>query len=356
MPEPVPTLPRRLLSTIGAWSIALLVLTSLIGLSVRLRALPGSLLLNLANIQLERTWPAPVYATVEPLLEQSLAWYPGNAAAHRALGTVYARSGRPELARPEFEASLKADPGNAMSHYELAALFRSANEIEAARREWRLAGAYGPLILDIWESGLADLEKNELDKAEKAFRDVTELAGQRKDRHWASEGFRALGNVYSLRGDMGMAVTSYAKALEFEQNPLAMVQLGQLYARKTDSQDQAVTLIQEALALKPHDYFIRLALADTYRDLKQYESGARAYLKALQFAPRGDGLAARGGVSCLIQADRASQAIALAKTLIHRVPTDPELHGLLGEAYTRTGQTELAEFENLQAQRLRRGQ
>jgi serine/threonine-protein kinase len=212
------------------------------------------------------------------LAERAVALNGFLASARVSLGLVYTSLGRLDEATREIEKAIQLEPGNADAQYALGRLYEARTQLDLAEAAYQRALALRPdrQFYDVLGTLYQRTGRSAL--AVEAFQDSIRLAPD------GPLGYRNLGAVYYLQGDLAQAATQFQKALEIEPEPSLYSALGTLYFAQ-GLYPQAVQAFEQALELPggANDYRLWGNLGDAFRFLPKGGAQAReAYSRALQ--------------------------------------------------------------------------
>lgn len=167
----------------------------------------------MALIRDRKTGPARVR------LRNHLNLHPDDAQACFLFGLTYHREKKYGEARPWFVQALQKDPNYAVSHYFLGWTLYYLGELKLSQREFDAYLLTNPTEHDShFALGLIRLDEDDLDGAERLFKQAIELVQQQEpdDKAALSRGKARLGEVYErqnrlneARSELEQAVTIY---------------------------------------------------------------------------------------------------------------------------------------------------
>ena len=154
-------------------------------------------------------------------------------------------------------------------------------------------------------------------------------------------GFRMLGKLEQLQGQLSAAGQAFDRALGFSTNdPLLWVDIGRL-RYVGGEQLQAVDAAERALAIAPGNVRALEFRAQLIRDQFGLQVAMPWYERALEEAP--DDLALLGGYAATLgELGRASEMLIVTRKMIELSPRDPQAFYLQAVLAARAGKSELA--------------
>lgn len=157
--------------------------------------------------------PEPL-ALAEENLKAALEKKPQFADALSALGDVYLKTGRPDLARTKWEEAIKINSRFEPAYLSLARFYRSQREYDKAIEKYNRAISLKPkgVAVRYLELGLTYMDIDNLDKAEDAFN-----RAKRYDSKLAMAYYK-LGQVHAKRGEATKAVSLYRTGRKYDPN------------------------------------------------------------------------------------------------------------------------------------------
>ena len=206
----------------------------------------------------------------------------------------------------------------------------------AAEAELRRALQAGASKTDVAASmGEALLLQGQLSKAR------VWLAPGQFARGREAYGFRMLGKLEQLQGQLSAAGQAFDRALGFSTNdPLLWVDIGRL-RYVGGEQLQAIDAAERALAIAPGNVRALEFRAQLIRDQFGLQVAMPWYERALEEAP--DDLALLGGYAATLgELGRASEMLIVTRKMIELSPRDPQAFYLQAVLAARAGKSELA--------------
>jgi len=246
------------------------------------------------------------------------------------LARVHFASGDYEKARNACRPLVAKAPANPFSNLCMAQAFlvwrraaRAAEYVEKAR-------AADPALLEVYQVQ-GDLKRIEGDAAagEAAYRKVLSQRPNDPDAQFG------LGSLYLIKPDPEAAAKAFRAALiEAPDWPEALYELGRL-----SSGDEAIQLLQRALAARPSWAEARLALGEARLANGDLAQAERLFREALKLAPNLALAHARLGVALETQGDLGRAEVELQRGL-QGVPNDADAAFALARVYARTDRPE----------------
>ena len=178
----------------------------------------------------------------------------------------------------------------------------------------------------------------------------TELAEYLKDLHGSALDLAdsgrmrgRLGMAYDANGFDDAAATTYAHAQALEPQEFLWPYLHAFAVAADGDLQQAVQMMDEAIAIDAAYPPAWLQRATWLLDLDRLADAVAAFERALELDPTGaTALVAKAGLArVLVRQDRAADAIATLEPLLARYD-HPQVHRLLGRAYRVAGRTDAA--------------
>jgi Flp pilus assembly protein TadD len=229
--------------------------------------------------------PADRLRLVQPLLRDTLRGVRIEAASALAADA----SGLPSAERPAFDAAVAeyraAQMSNAdrpESHSNLGALDARLGDRTAARREYETGLKIGPWFTELYVN-LADLLREEGDDAggERVLRRGLAVAVNKAELH------HALGLNLARQKRTGEAVAELKRSVDLSPGDARYAYVYGVALLSSGKPDPALAVFESALAKRPADRDLLVALATTNRDLGRIDR-ARAYARQLVEAAPGD--------------------------------------------------------------------
>ncbi|MDL2352443.1 MAG: tetratricopeptide repeat protein [Pseudomonadota bacterium] len=157
----------------------------------------------------------------------------------------------------------------------------------------------------------------------------------------AGHGWRMLGMLERLTGNLGAAGKAYDQALKVSgKDPLLWVEIGRM-RYSGGEQLQAVDAAERALAAAPDNPRALEFKAELVRDAQGYAAAIPLYERALE--ANGNDLALLGGYAAALgEAGRASDMLAVTRHMLEVAPHSPRAFFLQAVLAARAGQIDLA--------------
>ncbi len=150
-------------------------------------------------------------------------------------------------------------------------------------------------------------------EATPAYDRAIEIYGEPRESHWSAYFARAI--TYEREDQWDLAEADFRKALELRPNqPQVMNYLGYSFVEMNENLDEALDLIERAVALQPDSGYITDSLGWVYYQLGRYE-----------------------------------EAVDPMELAVELVPVDPIINDHLGDVYWAVGRKREAEFQWLRA-------
>jgi len=167
---------------------------------------------------------------------------------HLNLGTVYKRTGKPELAEREYRAALALSPRMPEAVASLAQILLGQKRTAEARKVLESALSAHVESSDIYfEKGVLEAMTQNWEAARFAFTKVLTLDPQR------DETMANLGRIAFQQGRVDEAIAQYERALRLApQNVEYLATVGSLYLNEKNDRGHALRYFQRALAADPY--------------------------------------------------------------------------------------------------------
>jgi protein O-GlcNAc transferase len=195
----------------------------------------------------------------ERLLRSVLQSEPNHAAANHALGVLYAKQGKAEIAIPFFSAALNAEPQEPRHWFSLAKAFIDIGAIDQARFVLEKGGVFGVSVAPQSALSLSLKRWDLFDQAEKYYE-----AGR-----WAE------------------AEQCYEQILASDPADVDSLHMLGVVAWRTQRFEMAVKLISEAIRLKDTVASFHCDLGIVLDSLGRFEEAIKSYTEALKLDPFG---------------------------------------------------------------------
>ena len=157
----------------------------------------------------------------------------------------------------------------------------------------------------------------------------------------AAHGWRMLGRLERLSGNLGAAGKAFDQALQASPNdPQLWVEIGRM-RYSGGEQLQAIDAADRAVAAAPSNPRVLEFKAELVRDAQGYEAAIPFYERALE--ANGNDLALLGGYAAALgEAGRASEMLAVTRHMLEIAPHSPRAFFLQAVLAARAGQIDLA--------------
>jgi tetratricopeptide (TPR) repeat protein len=253
-------------------------------------------------------------------------------------GTVDDGTGRARAAQQEFEEALRLDPQSDTALNGLAHTYEELENPAEAQKVYQQAIQARPFY---WANYYA-LSNFQVRRAEYA-----QAATVLEDavRKFPANSFlaRRLGVVYILEGQFGPAGAILQKALAESPHAEAWMDLGQVYLRQKQW-SAAVTAMEKAEQMKPHDASVEADLADACAwSGSQSAKAAAHYREALELSqarlkvdPQDLNALMVAAYSAAALGDRTA-ALGYLQTALEHAPEDAEVNYYAARVYARLG-------------------
>ena len=272
------------------------------------------------------------------------------ARVYDAEGVWFAEKGDLKCAAAAFKQALRLDPHLAEAHFDLGLVRQSQQQPEAAISEFRLALQYDPALLEAHcalGSSLGDPSE-----AEAEFRKALAVNPQLV---CALDGM-AQALVKEKRYDA--AIDDWRRALRIQpdapdlQLALATATYKSAKAREADGLPaldgagvaDAIRILTDLLKSHPDMTAAYLTLGNIYASERRDREAADEYQEVTRRNPT-DTVALAAEVKALIDASAYTEALEPASDYVHRKPSDPTGHVMLGTVYQQLGDYAKAEPE-----------
>lgn len=186
-----------------------------------------------------------------------------------------AKSGLRDEAVKGFEQVVTAQPNDSHAWFGLGGAHYLSNQLDQALKAYeqglRIApNASGPLFT----VGYILYQKGELDRAERAFERVIALGGEDAARARVN-----LGLIHEARGKVPDAISQYERGDPTDAR--TFYNLG-LARRRISDHAGAVEAFQRAVELNPNEARYKIALAESYQEIRRPEAALASFEEALK--------------------------------------------------------------------------
>src|ERR1035438_4305003 len=272
------------------------------------------------------------------------------ARVYDAVGTWFAEKGDLKCAVAAFKQALRLEPRSAEAHFDLGLIRQSQQQPAAAISEFRLALQYDPTLLlahCALGSSLGDPTE-----AEAEFRKALAVNPQLV---CALDG---MAQVLVKERRYDAAVDYWRRALRIQpdapdlQIALATATYKSAKGKQADGLPaldgagvaDAIRLLTDLLKSHPDITAAYFTLGNIYANERRYREAADEYQEVTRRSPT-DTVALAAQVKALIDASAYTEALAPARDYVHRKPSDPSGHVMLGTVYQQLGDYARAEPE-----------
>jgi tetratricopeptide (TPR) repeat protein len=198
---------------------------------------------------------------------------------------ILERHGQYQLATEVLADVPSGSPWYVTSEMRRAATQRAAGDAEAGIETLRaLAAAHGDAI-EV-QSALGDALRvgERFEEAAEAYSDAIALIDTPRSMHWVLYYTRAI--AYERSGQWDLAEADFRKALELEPDqPLVLNYLGYSLVEQRRNLDEALDMIEKAVAGQPDDGYITDSLGWVLYRLGRYDEALPHMLRAVELTP-----------------------------------------------------------------------
>jgi len=248
--------------------------------------------------------------------KQALRLEPQLAEAHFDLGLVRQSQQQPEAAISEFRLALQDDPALQVAHCALGSSLANSTEAEA---EFQKALAADPQMVC-------------------ALDGMAQVLAKEKRYDAAIDYWRKALGIQPDAADMqiALATATYESA--------KVRQVDGMPALEGAGVADAIRLLTDLLKSHPDMTAAYFTLGNIYANERRDREAADEYREVTRRSPT-DTVALAAQVKALIDASAYTEALAPARDYVHRKPTDPSGHVMLGTVYQQLGDYAHAEPE-----------
>jgi serine/threonine-protein kinase len=258
-------------------------------------------------------------------------------------GRLYYAADRWDEAIASYEAATRVADWSAEAFLRLGSAHEAAGDFERAESAYQSAISRRPDHLEgcLW-LGFLHWTTGELDAAANQFRLATELAPLN------TIGYNNYGAVLAILGRRDEAVEIFERSIEIDPTDgVAYSQLGTLHFLESRF-GTAAEMLERAVELDPDDFELLGNLAASYHWGGERERAVEVYRRAVEV---GESMVDGGDDSPVLLIRLAGhhamlanreRALALLDEVIGRLPPQPQVTGMVAEAYEDLGERELA--------------
>ena len=245
-----------------------------------------------------------------PLLRDAANQKPKLARPQRYLGDALLATGDFATAADAYKAALAINPKLASAELGLAQSLLRQNNLEEALGHYQQAARLDQNLQSyLLEIASAFLNSNQPDKAIELFRQFPDDPGAREQ----------LGRLYLAANRPADAVAEFEAAVKLSPTPANRLALATAYI-KNKQNDAAAPLLEQAVAVNPNDYDLRMTVGRIHRDKREFVPAANEFLTAAKIKP--DSVEAwNEAASVLVLAEQYQQALA-ALDQVHNLNAD----------------------------------
>ena len=189
------------------------------------------------------------------------------------------------------------------------------------------------LALQLYDEGLRFAFRGKVDEAISAFNQAARLDETLADAH------AYLGMLYGIRGNWKDAIRAFQDAIKADPNYVEVYsELGEAYLNTLGSIDQAISPLEKAVQLHPHDERARRLLGTAYLRMNRIDEAKHELQKALELKPSDADAIYNLGLAFFRQGKFQAASLRFKQLLEHN-PLHAQAHFNLGNCLARTGQT-----------------
>ena len=206
-----------------------------------------------------------------------------------------------------------------------------------------------PGALQLYDEGLRFAFRGKVDEAISAFKQAALLDETLADAH------AYLGMLYGIRGNWKDAIQAFQDAMEADPTYVEVyIELGEAYLNTLGSIDQAISPLEKAVQLHPHDERARRLLGTAYLRMNRIDEAKHELQKALELNPSDADAIYNLGLAFFRQGKFQAASLRFKQLLEHN-PLHAQAHFNLGNCFARTGERAEAKktlqtFEKLRVQ------
>lgn len=194
------------------------------------------------------------------------------------------QQGQYDLATAAYTRIPKDDPAFVAAELGRAGTLMRADRVDAALEVLEQLSRAHPELSDVWTTLGDTLRSQErYEEAAKAYDKALELAGEDDKSQWFLYYARGISNERTKHWDRAEA--DLRKALELNPDqPQVLNYLGYSYVEKNENLDEALSMIERAVAATPDGYIID-SLGWAYYRLGRYDDAVVQMERAIEFMP-----------------------------------------------------------------------
>ncbi|MBC8105372.1 MAG: tetratricopeptide repeat protein [Anaerolineae bacterium] len=266
-------------------------------------------------------------------LSQAVRLNPTLRMAQAMLGDLYRTKGDYKNAAIHYEKASQLDPYTLANHYNLGVMYQYLNRLKDAATAYLKALDLNPRDLKSnMNLGTVYLALGDTDEAVNYLERATMIDGS------SGEAWSNLGVAYDKRGKTSLAEKAYRKALELDNSPVIMQNLGSnlIYQGRAS---EAVNVMKEVIA-RSNTPSAHKRYADALILSRQYDEALREYDTALKldskYVPamndKGFLLLKQYKAGLELDEDKLKEAVALWKVSLRVNPNQPKIEQALKDS------------------------
>jgi tetratricopeptide (TPR) repeat protein len=273
----------------------------------------------------------------ETLLRQILQAQPVHAHALHLLGLIAHQAGKQETAIELIGKAIASNGNVALFHVNLCGICRKAGRIAEAIAHGERAVALDPgMVVAYSNLGLAYHDNKEYDKDEACQLNVLKI------QPGSASALYNMGSIMRERKQVDEAIAYYRRAVAANPNYMeALNDLGGVMVEEGHP-EEALDVLAKALQLDPDCSLAHCNAGNALNALERFDEALQHLVQALQMNPDyTDALIAIAGT--YLGKEKFADAERVALHVLERgADKKAEVHGLLGNIYTKKGETALA--------------
>jgi tetratricopeptide (TPR) repeat protein len=259
----------------------------------------------------------------EAAIRDAISLEPETPLARFLLGNVYMARGEHGKAVEELREAVRLDPRLALARHALGEVYHALGLPDEAVKEYEEASWIDrTFAMPHIGLGIIHYERGDLKKAADAFSRAGQLAPK------SAVPLFNLGNVHYAAGDLSRAIAEFKRALEREEAPHILNNLG-VALLDAGLLDEARSYLERAAAVLTDYLPLYLNMQRLYLERREYDKSLEASRKSLQLEPGSAQAYHLLGRLHFEQGNMSESAEALAKA----IELDPEM----SEAYNSLG-------------------